>query len=251
MLVRAAERAERTGAPGRAAANYASAAELLVLGISARGWSQKQANVPCARQRCGSGRPVPTRLTPTSTVRSRTPTRPGCCYLDDGDDRGAARAQTLAGRALGLAGRFTEARALLSEALAVLQQDPDVDTVATLGALADVEILTAGPRRSGWQPRHWPWRRRWRLIRRWWRSCSSRVALQTPAPTGRQRQLRVMPKRRALPSRLAMKDDSAGPSPTCLMRWAGLTPVGRPKQHERRQNTLAISVHGVFLVSPP
>ena len=145
MLVRAAERAERTGAPGRAAANFASAAELLATdsgpaALVADGgehalraaalWEQA---ARCDQTNADFG---------SSMVHAGTARR---CYLDHGDARGAARAQTLAGRAQSLAGQITEARSLLTEALAVLQQDPDVDTVAALSALADLEVLYGQP----------------------------------------------------------------------------------------------------------
>jgi class 3 adenylate cyclase/tetratricopeptide (TPR) repeat protein len=145
MLIRAAERAERTGAPGRAAANFASAAELLTTesgraDVVADGgeralraaalWEQA---ARCDQTNADFG---------SCIVHAGTARR---CYLDHGDARGAARAQTLAGRARSLAGQMMEARSLLTEALAVLQPDRDVDTVAALSALADLEVLDGRP----------------------------------------------------------------------------------------------------------
>jgi class 3 adenylate cyclase/tetratricopeptide (TPR) repeat protein len=141
-LIRAGERAERTGAPALAAASYATAAELAepdpadrppetVAGLSAgllweraagsavsdAGWAR---GVEYARQAAGY-------------------------YAAAGDTRGAARAQVIAGKALRLWGRYAEARAELGAALEVLRAEPDIDTVTALDQLAALEASAGSP----------------------------------------------------------------------------------------------------------
>ncbi len=62
-------------------------------------------------------------------------------YAALGEDRAVARANALAGNALRRAGRLTEARALLTEALRVLRTDLDADTVFAVGQLASLELF--------------------------------------------------------------------------------------------------------------
>ena len=66
---------------------------------------------------------------------------PARLYATLGEDRAVARANALAGNALRRAGRLTEARALLTEALRVLRTDPDADTVFAVGQLASLELF--------------------------------------------------------------------------------------------------------------
>jgi tetratricopeptide (TPR) repeat protein len=61
------------------------------------------------------------------------------------DDRGAARALAIAGRAYVDGRRFSEARERLRAALEVLEADPDADTVTALRWLALSEVMRAGP----------------------------------------------------------------------------------------------------------
>ena len=145
MLVRAAERAERAGAPGRAAVSYASAAEL-VTARRAQPERTQDAGEQAMRAADLWERAAHADLVNAdfeSTINHAEAARR--CYLDDGDARGAARARATAGRALGLAGRIAEARAQLTEALAVLQPDRDGDTVAALQTMADVQIIAGSP----------------------------------------------------------------------------------------------------------
>jgi class 3 adenylate cyclase len=141
MLVRAAERAERTGAPGRAAANYAAAAELVTARHPDPDARQQVLRAAALWERAAGADRLNSDF--ENTIAHAEAARR--CYLDLGDARGAARARTLAGRALSVGGRIPEARVLLADALAVLQPSPDVDTVAALDALAEVELLDGAP----------------------------------------------------------------------------------------------------------
>ena len=136
-LVRAAERAERTGAPARAAASYATAAELL-----------EDAGVPGAdlttsllweRAAAAADTSGDWDLVIVNAGRART------AYDLEGDPRGSARAQAAAGTALRRAGRHSEAREQLTAAVAVLRHDPDVDTVRALDQLGALETFAGHP----------------------------------------------------------------------------------------------------------
>jgi class 3 adenylate cyclase len=142
MLVRAAERAQRTGAPGRAAASFADAAELAA---SRRGAEEDSA---------GAASEAPARAATLweraagadfvagehdQAVEYADAARR--CYLELGDVRGAARAETIAGRALVQDGRHAEARPQLTRALDELRGEPDADTVNALAGLATLELF--------------------------------------------------------------------------------------------------------------
>ena len=73
---------------------------------------------------------------------------PGSVIWTAPTTRGAARAQTIAGRALRRSGRHSDARRQLTEALAVLGPEPDTDTVGALEDLAVLEIFDGGPERE-------------------------------------------------------------------------------------------------------
>jgi tetratricopeptide (TPR) repeat protein len=66
-------------------------------------------------------------------------------YLQSGQERAAARAEAIAGRALRSIGRHAEARQRLTAALAVLRADPDRDTVTALEELAVLEVFAGSP----------------------------------------------------------------------------------------------------------
>src|SRR5262249_52118979 len=66
-------------------------------------------------------------------------------YLEHGQLRAAARAQSSLGGALGNDGRFTEARTHLTAALEALRPDPDGDTVHALERLATLEVFAGSP----------------------------------------------------------------------------------------------------------
>jgi class 3 adenylate cyclase len=137
-LTRAAERAGRTGAPGRAAASYATAAEL-TQADTARGrqtvaaaalWEHAadaaftDADYPAAVEQAGHA---------------------GDLYRQGGDTRSAARAQAITGGGLRRWGRHAQARGQLTAAVAVLRADPDADTVRALDELAALEVFAGAP----------------------------------------------------------------------------------------------------------
>jgi class 3 adenylate cyclase/tetratricopeptide (TPR) repeat protein len=157
MLVRAGQRAERTGAP--AAASYAAAALAAeeaglpaweaerpggVVGQDARGadaaepgWRPAGFLWEMAAQAAYTSGDYPAAVEHAGRARED--------HLRHGRDRDAARAQAVAGPALREWGRLGEARDQLTAALAVLRDDPDADTVRALGELAAVEVYAGAP----------------------------------------------------------------------------------------------------------
>jgi tetratricopeptide (TPR) repeat protein len=186
MLVRGAERAQRVGTPGRAAASFADAAELAARGGgemgsasgagemgsasgagemgsasgagemgsasgggetgsasggaetgSASGAGESPAGAAALWERAAAAGFVAGQH--DQAVRHADAARR--CYLELGDVRGAARAQTIAGRGLLQEGRHAEARERLAGAVDGLRADPDADTVNALAALANLELF--------------------------------------------------------------------------------------------------------------
>ena len=135
-LVRAAERAGRTGAPGLAAASYASAAQLTLAGTPDGG---RAAAALWERAAAAAS----TNAEYAAAVEQAG--RAGELYRQGGDTRSAARAQTIAGKALRLWGRHAQAREQLTAAVAVLRDDPGADTVQALGELAELEMYAGAP----------------------------------------------------------------------------------------------------------
>jgi class 3 adenylate cyclase/predicted ATPase len=135
-LTRAAERAERTGAPARAAGSYATAAELSLLD-AADGQEAAAALWECAAEAAVAGADYAAAIENASRVRE--------LYLQAGQVRAAARAQATAGRALRLWGRHAEARDQLSTAMEVLRAEPDANTVRALQQLAELEVFAGSP----------------------------------------------------------------------------------------------------------
>jgi len=135
--VRAAERAERTGALTQAATSYASAAELTpaqdAAGQQAAGrlWERAAQAAVDAGDYDGPAVAYADRARET--------------YLGCGQARAAARAQALAGQALRLWGHIAEARDQLTSATEVLRADPDRDTVRALDQLATVAVFSGSP----------------------------------------------------------------------------------------------------------
>jgi class 3 adenylate cyclase/predicted ATPase len=135
-LVRAGERAERTGAPSRAATSYATAAQLIegedaddrlaagALWERAAQTAQAAGDYAVAAEHAGLAREY---------------------YLQRGQHRAAARAQAIAGQALRTRGRHAEAREQLTAAMEVLRTDPDHNTVQALNQLAVLETVAASP----------------------------------------------------------------------------------------------------------
>jgi len=136
MLVRAGERAERTGAPARASASYATAAQLS-LADSRPGEPDAGTLWERAAQAAVTDADWATAVERAGYARD--------WHRDRGQARAAARAQALAGRALRPWGRHAEARDQLTAALEVLQAEPDADTVRALDALAYLEVFAGSP----------------------------------------------------------------------------------------------------------
>jgi class 3 adenylate cyclase len=136
-LIRSAQRASRTGAPGQAAANYAAAAQLTAESgrpeatlAAAALWEQAAvAAVTCADL--------------SGAIEHAA--RAGASYREHADARGEARSQVTAGRAMRMAGRHSEAREQLTAALDVLREDPDTDTVRAMSQLASLETSSGSP----------------------------------------------------------------------------------------------------------
>jgi class 3 adenylate cyclase/tetratricopeptide (TPR) repeat protein len=138
-LIRAAERARRTGAPARAAASYAAAAELTLAGPSDGLPGQPSAGLLWERAAVAASTSADWALAFELAGRARE------YYLQVGQTRTAARAQGIAGQALRLWGRMAEAREQLTAAIEVLRADPDTDTVVALRNRALVEIFGGSP----------------------------------------------------------------------------------------------------------
>ena len=141
-LVRAAERAERTGAPARAAASYATAAELIP--PDAVGGTDVADGRPSAGglwERAARAADVSADWATAVEHADRARDY----YLQRGQARAAARAQAIAGQALRRWGHHAQARDQLTAAVEVLRADPDADTVHALGELATLEVFAGSP----------------------------------------------------------------------------------------------------------
>ena len=160
-LMRAAERAERTGAPGSAASSYASAARLRSVG------PPHSADAPRTRPTSAGPEPGATSAAGTSPTAEGRPSagtlwelaataastgadwaaavdyadRAREDYQRQGLVRAAARTRTAAGKALRYWRRFGEARDQLNAAMEVLGSDVDSDTVEALEQLALIEVF--------------------------------------------------------------------------------------------------------------
>jgi class 3 adenylate cyclase/tetratricopeptide (TPR) repeat protein len=137
-LIRAGERAERTGAPARASASYAAAADLTAAGPPGTG--EAAAGAPSAgllweRAATAADTSADYALAVELAGRARD------YHRQAGQARAAARAQAIAGQALRYWGRHAEAREQLTAAVEVLRADPDTDTVRALNNLASVEVF--------------------------------------------------------------------------------------------------------------
>jgi class 3 adenylate cyclase/tetratricopeptide (TPR) repeat protein len=135
-LIRAAERAERTGAPAMAASSYAAAADLTRPGAAG---GQPDAGVLWERAAQAAVANASWAVAVEHAGRARDD------RLQRGQARAAACAQATAGRALHLWGRDGEARDQLTAALDFLRPDPDTDTVSALEQLALVEVFAGSP----------------------------------------------------------------------------------------------------------
>jgi class 3 adenylate cyclase/predicted ATPase len=134
-LVRAAERAERAGAPARAATSYATAAELSTPGTAGEPGITAQLD---AGELWISAADAATAATEYAAAVEHAG-RARDYYAERGQIRAAARAQGAAGRALHEWGHFAEARDQLRAAVEILRANPDTDTVRALQGLAALE----------------------------------------------------------------------------------------------------------------
>jgi class 3 adenylate cyclase/tetratricopeptide (TPR) repeat protein len=141
-LIRAAERAIRTGAPAQAAASYAAAAELTLSG-AADGEEAAGERPDAALLWERAAESAHTNGDWAVAVEHAGHARGH--YLGRGQVRAAARAQATAGQALSSWGRLGEARDQLTAALEVLRTDPDTDTVRVLRDLASLAVLAGSP----------------------------------------------------------------------------------------------------------
>jgi class 3 adenylate cyclase/predicted ATPase len=139
-LIRAAERAIRTGAPARAAASYAAAAGLSSPDTAGQGTAGSPAREPAvgvlwerAADAAVDSGDYATAIEHAGRARDH--------YAGQGQARAAARAQAITGQALRLLARHAEAREQLTAAVEVLRADPDADTVRALDDLAALEVF--------------------------------------------------------------------------------------------------------------
>jgi len=140
-LIRAGERAERTGAPTLASTSYATAAELTAAGRAGAQPAEAGPSAGVLWERAA-------RAAITGAAWKLAVDQAGQAqdyHLQHGDTRAAARAQAIAGESLQFWGHLAEARDQLTAAVNVLRENPDTDTVDALGELAVVEVFAGGP----------------------------------------------------------------------------------------------------------
>jgi class 3 adenylate cyclase len=140
-LVRAGERAERTGAPARAAASYAAAADLTTADPPGAGEAASGTPTGLLWERAATAAETGADYALAVELAGRARE----FYRQAGQPRAAARAQAIAGQALDRWGRLAEAREQLTAALEVLRAEPDTDTVRALNNLASVEVAAGSP----------------------------------------------------------------------------------------------------------
>jgi class 3 adenylate cyclase len=140
-LIRAGERAERTGAPALAVTAYVAAADLASAALDPAGNADGQPEPGMLRERAASAA-IPD-ASFAAAVEHATSARE--YYLRQGRARAAAHAQAIAGEALRVWGRHAEAREQLTAAVEVLRPDPDTDTVHALAQLAGLEVSAGSP----------------------------------------------------------------------------------------------------------
>jgi tetratricopeptide (TPR) repeat protein len=143
-LIRAAERADRTGAPALAATSYVTAAQL----SHADSNDGQTADTADGRATAGAlwERAAESALTSAdfaAAVQHADHARE--FYVQRGDSRAAARAQAIAGESLRLWGQYAQARDQLTAAVEVLRTDPDTDTVRAIEELAALEMYAGSP----------------------------------------------------------------------------------------------------------
>jgi class 3 adenylate cyclase/tetratricopeptide (TPR) repeat protein len=135
-VIRAAQRAQRTGAPAVAAVSYATAATLISSDVDGGQRDGGQLWERAAEADISAG---------SWAAAIEHAGRARDCHLQKGQARAAARAQATAGQALRLWGRHAEGREQLTAAMDVLRVDPDTDTVRALEELATLEVFSGSP----------------------------------------------------------------------------------------------------------
>jgi class 3 adenylate cyclase/tetratricopeptide (TPR) repeat protein len=135
-LIRAAQRASRTGAPARAATSYADAARHTAT-RTPDGQEAAAALWEKAARAAVNAADWSTAIDNAGRARD--------LYQQTGNTRAAAVAQVTAGQALRKTGRLTPAREQLTAALEELRRVPSGDTVDALDQLASLEVLAGSP----------------------------------------------------------------------------------------------------------
>ena len=130
-LVRAAERAQRSGSQARAATCFVDAADLIHRA------ADDDPRQPALLKR---GADAAMRSGRADEAVPRLERAIGL-WRGMGDSRSAASAASMLGRGLRQLGRFTEARGYLTEAVEELRPDPDLDTVDALEHLASFQMF--------------------------------------------------------------------------------------------------------------
>jgi class 3 adenylate cyclase/tetratricopeptide (TPR) repeat protein len=143
-LIRAGERSERTGAHARAAASYATAAELIMAGTADPAQDSQPGREPDAGRLWERAADAATVIASWAAAVDYAD-HARAYHHGRGQHRAAARAQAVGGRALRLWGRHAEARELFSPALEILRTDPDADTVRALMESATLEVIACSP----------------------------------------------------------------------------------------------------------
>ena len=143
-LIRAAERAGRTGAPAQAATSYVTAAQLIQV-ESTDGQTAETADGQATGGTLWEHAADSALTSADFDAAVQHADHARAFYLQRGDSRAAARAQAIAGQALRNWGHHAQAREQLTAAVAVLRDDPDPDTVRALEALAALEMLAGSP----------------------------------------------------------------------------------------------------------
>jgi class 3 adenylate cyclase/predicted ATPase len=140
-LIRAAERAERAGAPACAATSYATAAELSTSDAPDEQDADATWDAGALWVKAADAATAATDYAEALQHADRARES----YLRRGQARAAARAQAAAGRALHEWGHYAEAREQLTAAVDILRADPDTDTVYALQALARLKAFSGSP----------------------------------------------------------------------------------------------------------
>jgi class 3 adenylate cyclase/predicted ATPase len=141
-LVRAGQRAERTGAPAAAVASYATAADLCTQADEADLVGEDGIRSAGELWELAAGAAI---TSADWAMAVEYADRASADHLRHARARAAARARVPAARALRKWGRYGEARFQLTAALEVLRDDPDADTARALAELATLEVGAGSP----------------------------------------------------------------------------------------------------------